>query len=87
MQDANKLNHLFGNPRHNLDGLARQFGSREAAGRAIMDAVNQGFAAGSVSTDDHGFFRQVFVVAGNRVTVTGRIVDGEPRIGSAWRPV
>jgi hypothetical protein len=48
MDDPNKLNHIFGEPRHNLDVLVRQYGSEKAAGQAIADAVNTAFENGIV---------------------------------------
>jgi len=37
--DPNKLNHIFGNPGHNLDPLVQQFGSQADAYSAIENAI------------------------------------------------
>ncbi len=88
MDDSNKRHHVFGNPDHNLDVLIQECGSEEAAGRAIVAAVNQAYRDGSLVVDSNGRYRQVFDVGGNPVTVRGRIVGGVVRIGSAWiRPL
>lgn len=84
MDDANRRNHIFGEPRHNLDALVRQHGSEEAAGRAIADAVDGAFDAGTLVVDDAGLYKQVFDVGGNSVTVSGRVINGVVRIGTAW---
>lgn len=86
MDDPNKHNHIFGNPDHNLDGLVRRYGSRDTAGRAITEAVNQAYQAVALIMDALGRYKQIFEVGGNLVTVSGRIVDGVARIGSAWLP-
>ncbi len=82
MDDQNKLHHIFGNPGHNLDVLVGQYGSYEAAGRAIVEAVNRAYHAGSFIVDALGRYDQVFEVGGYAVTVRGRI--GLVRVGSAW---
>jgi hypothetical protein len=84
MDDPNNLHHIFGSRRHNLDRLVRQFGSREAARRAIEDAVSSAFQAGELTLNARGVFEKTVDVGGNQVTVRGVIHLGEPRIGSAW---
>lgn len=37
--DPNKLDHIFGQPKHNLDGLLKQFGIQEKAFNAIQKAT------------------------------------------------
>jgi len=37
MDDPNRRRHIFGEPRHNLDPLVRQYGGEEAAGK-LYDA-------------------------------------------------
>lgn len=84
MNDPNKLHHIFGDPKHNLDVLVRHYGSEEAAGRAIIGAVTQAHSQGSLVVDTRGRYQQVFDIGGYPVTVRGRIVGGTARIGSAW---
>lgn len=84
MDDPNKLNHIFGNPDHNLDVLIGRYGSQEAAFRAIVEAVNQTHHAGKLVVDALGRYKQDFEVGGYPVTVGGRIVNGVVRVGSAW---
>jgi hypothetical protein len=84
MEDRNKLHHIFGNPDHNLDALVDQFGNREVALSAIVEAVDREYRAGSLICDALGRYRQVLEVGGHLVTVGGRIVDSDVRVGSAW---
>jgi hypothetical protein len=82
--DRNRLHHVFGQPKHNLDGLVRTCGGRERAGQAIIEAVAAAAAVGELVVDERGMYSQLFDVAGHLVTISGRIVDGVPRIGDAW---
>jgi hypothetical protein len=84
--DANRLHHIFGEPKHDLDGLVGHYGSEEAAGRAIETAVNAAFAGGTLVLDANRCFRQRFDVGGYPVIVSGRIVRGAPRVSTAWSP-
>ena len=49
MEDRNKLHHIFGNPDHNLDALVDQFGNREVALSAIVEAVDRDIALEALS--------------------------------------
>jgi hypothetical protein len=84
MDDPNKLHHIFGRRRHGLDVLVRRYGGEEAAGDAIYRAVRAAVERGSLRVNNVGYYRQVFDVAGIRVTVGGRVVDGIVRIGTAF---
>jgi hypothetical protein len=84
--DANRRRHIFGDPRHNLDGFVRQYGSEEAAGQAIEDAVHAAFESGDLVIDDAGLYKQAFDLGGYSITVSGRVVDGEARVSTAWIP-
>ncbi len=86
MDEANKRHHIFGNPDHNLAALVRQYGSEEGAYQAIEAAVMAAFREGRLIVAAHGDFQQVFDMGGNAVKVRGRVVDGIPRIGTAWMP-
>ncbi len=86
MADPNRRSHIFGEPRHNLDALVRQYGSEEAAGHAIVEAVNAAFENSNLTVDDIGLYKQVFDVGGNPVTVSGRVIGGAVQVGTAWIP-
>jgi hypothetical protein len=47
--DANKLHHIFDNPRHELDGLVSEFGSQEAAFEAIRNATQEAIKRENIS--------------------------------------
>lgn len=55
-------------------------------GRAIVEAVDREYRAGSLILDTLGRYRQALQVGGHLVTVGGRIVNGAVRVGSAWIP-
>jgi hypothetical protein len=84
MDDPNKLHHIFGRPRHGLDNLVRRYGGEEAAGEAIYGAARAALESGSLRVNTVRYYRQVFDVAGIRVTVSGRAVSGIARIGTAF---
>jgi hypothetical protein len=84
MDDPNKLNHIFGNPDHNLDVLVRRYGSQAAAFLAIDEAVNQAYHAGILVVDALGRYERDFEVGEYPVTVRGWIGDAVARIGTAW---
>ena len=84
MDDPNRRRHIFGEPRHNLAPLVRQYGSEESAGEAIQNAVDAAFEDGDLVLDDDGLFKQAFDIGGNLVTVSGRVIDGTVRVATAW---
>jgi hypothetical protein len=84
MNDPNKLHHIFGKPAHGLGPLVRQYGSQQAAGQAIYDVVNSAHQNGSLRSDGVGYYKQLFDIGGNMVTVSGRVVDGIVYVGTAW---
>ena len=79
--EENKLNHIFGNPEHDLSGVTQEFGSQEAAYQEILKAT-QSATAGL----EDGVFEVVVQVGGSRITVRGAIVDGITKIGTAFIP-
>jgi hypothetical protein len=87
MKDPNKLHHIFDNPDHHLAPLVQQYGSEKAAYRAIKDAVSKAYRDGNLIANAHGSYKQAFEIGGLSVTVVGRIVKGQVRIGTAWGPV
>lgn len=66
--------------------LVRQYGSEEAAGEAIQNAVDAAFEDGDLVLDDDGLFRQTLDIGGTFVTVSGRVIDGTARVATAWIP-
>jgi RHS repeat-associated protein len=80
--DPNKLNHIFGNAEHGVDGLVDTFGSQENAYNAIQQAT-QGLVDQQGVT---GVFEEVVNVGGQDVTVRGVVIDGVVRIGTAFIP-
>jgi len=87
MDDPNRRHHIFGEPRHNLDELVRQFGSEEAAGQAITDVVNAAHESDNLIVDNRGRYSQIFDVGGHLVTISGRVINGIVRVGTAWIPL
>ena len=86
VDDPNKRHHVFGNPDHDLDVLVQHYGSKEAAGRAIEDAVNEAYQDGTLILDGVGVYKQTFDVGGYSVIIKGRVANGRVHIGTVWRP-
>ncbi len=80
--NANTLNHIFGQARHNLDQVVQHFGSEQAAFDALQSGAQAAADAGRISD----VFETVITVAGQDVTVRGRVIDGMVRIGTAFIP-
>ena len=79
--DPNKVHHVFGQAKHNLDGVVKTFGTPEKAFGALQDATqavvkNQGIK---------GVFETTVKVGGETVTVRGNVVDGVVKIGTAFK--
>jgi hypothetical protein len=86
MRGPNKLRHIFANRRHNLGPLVRQYGSREAAGLAIQDAVDAALQTGKLTPNARGVFEIILDIGGHPVTVRGVILQGTAQLGTAWIP-
>jgi hypothetical protein len=84
MDDPNRRRHVFGEPRHNLAPLVRQYGNEEAAGEAIQNVVDAAFEDGDLVLDDKGLYKQAFDIGGHSVTVSGRVTDGTVHVATAW---
>jgi len=79
--NANDLHHLFGLAKHNLGDVVTHFGSEQAA----YDAIQQAIQAATTRQGLTGIYRHVTVdVGGFAVTVSGNVVDGIARIGTAF---
>lgn len=77
--DPNKLAHIFDNPAHNLGPVVNAMGGEANAFNAIESAVQaQGLS--------NGLFTTVVNVGGSNVTVTGVVINGVARIGTAFIP-
>ena len=73
-----KLDHVF-DPKHNFQPLIRQFGSREAAMEQIVRSIGG-------PLPQSGRFEIAQNVGGQSVVIRGAVVDGVPRIGTAFTP-
>jgi hypothetical protein len=86
MDEPNRRRHIFGEPRHNSDPLVRECGGEPEAYQAIVDAVDEAFARGDLVVNQRGKYKQAFDIRGHLVTVTGQVVNGIARVGTAWIP-
>lgn len=73
-----KLDHVF-DPKHNFDPLIEQFGSREAAMEEIVRSIGG-------PLPQSGPFQIAQSIGGQTVVIRGAVVDGVPRIGTAFTP-
>jgi hypothetical protein len=81
--DPNRLHHIFDNPRHGLDKFVNDFGSQEAAFNALQNATQKVVESQGVQ----GVFKELSVQVGSRtLSVSGRVMDGVARIGTAHLP-
>ncbi len=80
--DANKLHHIFDDPKHQLDGLVAHFGSREAALEAIEEATRKVLLGRNIS----GQYVETVQIGRYSLTVKGRVMDGKLKIGTAFIP-
>jgi hypothetical protein len=65
---------------HLLDPLVQEFGSQEAAGRAIVDAIS------TVAPESGRFIEVPVEVGGQTVLVSGEVIDGVVKVGTAATP-
>jgi uncharacterized protein RhaS with RHS repeats len=88
--DKNKAEHIFGERRigdHRLRGVLEKFGgNKERATQAIHDALQDILGSGMLKSGPGGYFEAEVVIAGEKVTVTGKVVEGIARIGTAFVP-
>jgi RHS repeat-associated protein len=75
--NPNNLDHVFVE-RHNFGDLINQFGSQQNVLRQMILSLR------SASLPETGVFDTVVDVGGTSVEVNGAVVNGVPRIGSAW---
>jgi RHS repeat-associated protein len=79
--NVNKLNHIFGNAEHDLDGVVAQFGSQQSAFSAIQQATQAAVVRQGVT----GIFETTVQVAGETITVRGNVINGIAKIGTAFK--
>lgn len=77
--EPNSLNHLFAKQQHVLDGLVERYGSQEA----VVEQMYRGLS-GAVTPNSEGLFSVTRSIGGQAVTIDGRVVNGIPRIGTAY---
>lgn len=73
-----KLDHIF-DPKHNFQPLVQQFGSRDAAMEQIVRSIGG-------PLPHAGRFEIAQSIGGQTVVIRGAVVDGIPRIGTAFTP-
>lgn len=73
-----KLDHIF-DPKHNFEPLVQQYGSREAAMEQIVRSIGG-------PLPQAGRFEMAQSIGGQTVVIRGAVVDGVPRIGTAFTP-
>lgn len=72
-----KMEHVF-DPKHNFDPLVSQFGSREAVMEQFVRNIGQ--------VPTRGTFEVTRTIGGQSVVIRGAVVNGVPRIGTAFIP-
>lgn len=79
----NSINHIFNNPEHNLDVLVSMFRGDVQAYNALVNATTQ--TVTGLGLGEGAIYEAVAVrVGGFDVFVSGKIVDGVVRIGTAY---
>jgi hypothetical protein len=82
--DPNRLNHIFGQPKHNLDEFLTKFGGNQSdAYRAIESSAQQQILNRGISQP---FTGQIIDVNGTKITVNGTVISGEVKISTAYIP-
>ncbi len=77
LRDPNKLHKIFDAPKHKLDPLVQELGSREAVLREAVLAVPR---------SQTGVFEVTTQLGRHSLTVRGRVVNDVPRISTAFVP-
>jgi len=77
--DPNKLSHIFGKAQHGLDQLVEHYGSQEA----VVEQMYRGLQGVIPET---GRFTVTRIIGGQSVVIDGAVVNGVPRIGTAYIP-
>lgn len=74
-----KLEHVIDPPKHGFDDLVEATGGRSEAMRAIVDSIND-----VADLPERGRFEVERVINGEVVTIRGAVVNGIPRLGTAF---
>jgi hypothetical protein len=86
----NQANHIFGDKtlaKHNLSDFLKSFsGDKIKATEAITSAVQNQQNTGLLSSLQNGNFVTNVQISGFNVTVSGRVVSGVARVGTAFMP-
>jgi len=80
----NKLNHIFGDPEHNLGNVVKELGGQLKAYEAIANATVE--AIEKTGLRDGRFNRVAVKIGSEIVLVSGRVIDGIVNIGTAGIP-
>ena len=81
--DFNKLNHIFANSDHHLQPVIAECGGQVNAYKAILSAAQKAVTQQGIS----GRFNALPVQVGNStVRVTGNVMNGVARVGTAYIP-
>jgi hypothetical protein len=75
--NPNNLDHVFAE-KHNFGDLINQFGSQQNVLKQMILSLR------SASLPEAGVFNTVVDLGGTSVEVNGAVVNGVPRIGTAW---
>ena len=80
-RDKNKVDHIFPkNDKHQFNQFVDRFGSQETVVEKILEQISK-----NPDLPKQGVFKNMVIdLAGQAVTVTGVIMDGIIKIGSAW---
>ena len=88
---TNRLNHIFGEPSHNLGGFVKAQGSEKAAFAAVQKAANAALSAGKLTPNAKGILPSGdagnIIKVGDTVIrlIGGRVIDGKVQISSFSR--
>lgn len=79
---TNKLHHIFDFAKHSFDPLLAEFGGSQIKAFRALEVATQESVTASRTT---GIFENIVVnVKGIDVTVSGNVVNGQARIGTAF---
>jgi hypothetical protein len=79
--DTNKLKHIFGNPRHNLNDLIKVYGSEQKAFNAIEKATKKIIKNKNIS----GVFETNIKIGNEIIIVRGNVINGVTKIGTVFK--
>jgi hypothetical protein len=79
--DPNKIHHIFDKVEHNMSSLIGKFGSKEAAFDALRNITDSVVKSKGIN----GRFEIIVNIDGEAVTVTGNVINGVTKIGTAYK--